>query len=130
MNVTVLRNGKAKTIDVTIGELPDEMTDRSAPEDGETLEEYGIRAQPLTPEIAEQLGIEERHGVVVTDIAIGSPADEAGLRRGDVILEANRLPVKTLADLHDQLSVDTEKGTLLLVRRGETTLFVALKPLE
>ncbi len=130
VNVTVLRNGKAKTISVIIGELPDEFTDHPAPEDGEELEEHGIRAQALTPEIAEQLGIEDLHGVVVTDIAIGSPADDAGLRRGDVILEANRQPVKSLGDLHDQLSADTEKGTLLLVRRGETTLFVALKPLE
>ena len=54
--------------------------------------------QTLTPELAENLGVERGvKGVVVTQVEPGGPAGEAGLRRGDVILEVNRKPVKDAA---------------------------------
>jgi len=127
VDVLVLRNGKQKTLRVSIGELEEDALAEASPSDMQELEDLGIRAQTLTPEIAEQLGVEEEHGVVVTDVGPASPADQAGLRRGDVILEANRQPVHSVGDLREQLA-ESEKGALLFVRRGEMTLFVSLKP--
>ena len=80
----------------------------------------------MTPEIAEQLGLDDANGVVVTAVAPGSPAEEAGMRRGDVILEVDRYEVKNTAQLQEKLE-ESDDGTLLLVKRGDATLFVPLK---
>jgi serine protease Do len=87
---------------------------------------FGLRVQDVTPELAEQLGLEEPTGVVVTAVASGSPAEEAGLRRGDVILEVDRYEVKNSAELQERLE-EADEGTLLLVKRGDATLFMPLK---
>jgi serine protease Do len=66
--------------------------------------------------------------LVVTDVEPGSAADEAGLREGDVITQVNRRPVKTLADYNREMArSQKDKSVLLLVRRGEGSLFLALK---
>ena len=86
--------------------------------------------QNLTPEIAESLGIDPKtKGVVVAGVEPGSPADDAGLQRGDVILEVNRQPVEN-EDAYKKAVKKVEKGksVLLLVRRGDNTIFLALKP--
>ena len=87
---------------------------------------FGMRVQDVTPEIAEQLGLEQPSGVVVVQVEAGSPAAEAGLRRGDVILEVGQAPVEGAEDLRSQLD-EAGKGVLLFVRRGEVTSYVALK---
>jgi serine protease Do len=59
----------------------------------------------------------------------GSPAEDAGLRRGDVVLEVNRKPVGTVDKYSEEMKKTAEgKSVLLLVRRGENTVFLALKP--
>ena len=85
--------------------------------------------QTLTPEIAENLGLEETKGVVVSAVESGSAADEAGIRRGDVILEVNRQAVEDAEGYKSALKkVEKGKNVLFLVRRGENTIFLALKP--
>jgi len=128
LKVLVLRDGKEKTLQVTIGKLQEqEVAQEQAPSGAENLEEFGISAQKLTPEIAEQLGIPEKEGVLITDIAGGSTAEEAGLMRGDVVLEANRVAVHNPNELREQIRA-SKNGALLYVRRGDVTLFLALKP--
>jgi serine protease Do len=82
--------------------------------------------QELTPELGQQLGIEGTKGVIVTRVEPDSPADEAGIRRRDVILEVNQRPVASVKDFRSALG-ETSKGALLLVRRGEAEIFVAVK---
>ena len=62
-----------------------------------------MQVQTLTPEVAKKLEIKADHGVVVTDVQSGSPAERAGLAPGMVIVEANRKPVKTPDDLNQAL---------------------------
>ncbi len=62
---------------------------------------------------------------MITQIAGGSPAQEAGLRRGDVILEVDQQAVPDAA--HFQRMLRGKEKALLLVRRGEATVFIALK---
>ena len=84
----------------------------------------------MTPEIAESLGLDpETKGVIVSGVEPGTSAGDAGLRRGDVILEVNRQPVENLEAFYAKMA-DRKKGKslLLLVRRGESTVFLALKP--
>jgi serine protease Do len=126
VKLKVLRDKAHVDLDVTIAELQDEDTQVARGGDSEKL---GLTVQTLTPEIAENLGVEETKGVVVTAVESGSAADEAGIRRGDVILEVNRVAVDD-ADAYKGALKKVEKGknVLFLVRRGDNTIFLALKP--
>ncbi|MGH7820881.1 MAG: DegQ family serine endoprotease, partial [Candidatus Binatia bacterium] len=127
VKVRVIRGKSEKAFEVKIGELKDEEVAVSTPEESEAM---GLTVQNLTPEIAESLGIDRTtRGVVVTAVEPGSPADDAQLRRGDVILEVNRESIKD-ADAFRKAVKGSEKGksVLLLVKRGDSTIVLALKP--
>ncbi len=124
VDVVVIRDGKKKTLQVKVGTLQEE-TIAGRPGGGVEPGAFGIAVQDLTPEVAEQLGVEEDQGVVVTGVQPGSPAEEAGIRRGDVILEVNQSEVAD-SDAFLEALEDAEKA-LLLVRRGESSIFVAMK---
>jgi serine protease Do len=65
--------------------------------------------------------------MVVTAVEAGSPAEREGLRRGDVILEVNEQPVTNLEDFTAVQNRHTRRDSvLLLIRRSETNLYVAL----
>ncbi len=126
--LVVLRGGEEKTLEVELGKL-DEGQQVAAAEGGPGEEKgpeaFGMRVQPLTPELAEQLSIDETEGVVVSAVESGSAADEAGLRRGDVILEVDQQPVAGIAAF--EKATQGRDKALLLVRRADATIFVAVK---
>ncbi|OGQ25039.1 MAG: peptidase [Deltaproteobacteria bacterium RIFCSPHIGHO2_02_FULL_60_17] len=125
VRLKVLRDKKEVMLTVAVGELKEEEVVASAKEKGE----LGLTVQRLTPQIAESLGLDRAEGVVITAVEPGSPGDDAGLRRSDVILEIDRKPVRNLADYRKVIAESKKgKGILFLVRRGENTLFLALKP--
>jgi len=124
VKVKVVREGKELVLSVAIGELKEEEVLASV----EKKENLGLTVQRVTPQIAESLGLDRAEGIVVSSVEPGSPGDEAGLRRGDVILEINRNRIRDLRDFRNEIAkIKNGKGLLLLVRRGETTLFLALK---
>jgi serine protease Do len=124
--VTVIRDNKRVPVTVRIGELKDEEVVASA-EPGK----LGLTVQNVTPELAESLGLRRSEGVVVTSVDPQSPAAEAGIQRGDVILEANRTRIANAAVLRKVLE-NTKPGesTLFLIKRGGNNLFLALKQPE
>jgi len=124
--MVVLRDGKRKSLDVHVDamEEPKEATIAAA-EQG-SASQYGLLVQDLTPEIAKNLGVEEDHGVVITGVAPGSPAAQAGLRREDVILEVDKEEIRGVEELEKSLA-SAEGGALLLVRRGDATVFIPIK---
>ena len=125
VRMKVLRDKKEVFLTVSVGELKEEEVAAAVPEKGE----LGMTVQRLTPQIAESLGLEKADGVVVTAVEPGSAADEAGIRRGDVILEVDRKPIRNLDEYKKSISgMRKGKGVLFLVRRGDNTLFLALKP--
>jgi serine protease Do len=125
VRMKVLRDKKEVLLNVAVGELKEEEVEATVPEKGE----LGLTVQRLTPQIAESLGLEKADGVVVTAVEPGSAADEAGIRRGDVILEVDRKPIRNLEEYRKSITgIRKGKGVLFLVRRGESTLFLALKP--
>jgi serine protease Do len=126
VKLVVLRDGKRKTFKVEVGTLADEETLAAHVEPDEGAAAFGLRVQDLTPEIAEQLGVEDDTGVLVTSVDPGSPAGEAGLRRGDVILEVDRTEVSSASEFQKRLGAADDRA-LLLVRRGDATIFVPLK---
>ncbi|HEX6769004.1 MAG TPA: DegQ family serine endoprotease, partial [Candidatus Binatia bacterium] len=125
VRMTVVREKKSVVLSVAVGELKDEEVVASAPEKGE----LGLTVQRLTPQIAESLGLEKSEGVVVSAVEPGSAADEAGIRRGDVLMEIDRRPIRNLDEYRKSIAaIKKGRGVLFLVRRGESTLFLALKP--
>jgi serine protease Do len=122
VQLKISRNGKDLTLPLTVGELKDREVVASA-EKGE----LGLSVQPVTPAVAEELGLARAEGVVISDVEPGSSADDAGLQRGDVITEVNRRPVHNLADYNRAMERTDSKSVLFLVKRGDNNLFLALK---
>jgi len=99
VKATVIREKKELTLEVEIGERPEDLEKvAAAAEPGATAGWRGVTVEEINPQNAQRFRIEEKSGVVITDIKPGSPADEAGLMVSDVILEMDKQPVKNLAD--------------------------------
>jgi serine protease Do len=119
----VIRDGKEISLPIGVGEMKENEVVTSGAEGG-----LGLAVQPVTPEIAQSLGLERAEGVVITEVTPGSAADEAGLRAGDLISQINRRPVKNLADYNREMAGGEKgKSVLLLVKRGQESVFLALK---
>jgi serine protease Do len=105
-------------IAVTIGEPPAMRTAEAAPEilegDGARL---GIAVAPLSPELRAQLGLPDGlEGLAISGVQPGSPAAEAGLARGDVVVEAAGAPVREVEALRQAASAAEEGDRPLLLR--------------
>ncbi|HLK11264.1 MAG TPA: DegQ family serine endoprotease [Candidatus Binatia bacterium] len=127
VTLKIIRDKKEQTFSVKIAELKEEEVAQGG---GGTSEGLGLTVQTLTPDIADNLGLDRNlKGVVVTDVDPNGPASDAGIRRGDVVLEVNRTPVKD-ADAYRKALRASGKGksVLFLVRRGDNTIFLAVKP--
>ena len=128
--ITLLRNGKRKTVTVTVAKREDEQLVVS--EDSGRSESMGIQVAEITPERARQFGLEKREkGVLVVDVQSGSRADEAGLRTGDIIKEVNHERVSDLDDFRKAMRKATKKkkGIQMLVkRRNHGFKVVKIKP--
>jgi serine protease Do len=127
--VKLVRKKQERTVRVSVGDMPEEPRQSSAgePSGGE----LGLAVQELTPEIARQLSLPDTPGMVVADVEEGGPADEVGMRRGDLILEVNRQKVTNIQDFQAALGHPTDtKSVLFLIRRGDSTVYVALQPGE
>ncbi len=123
VGVKVLRDGGERTLTVRIGKLAEKSA--AVAEQGSDL---GLTVSEITPATAKKLSLKQEKGVVVTAVKPGSPADEAGLRQGDVILEVNRIPVTTLAAYNEALGQAEEgRNALFLVQRGEMRRFFVAK---
>jgi len=126
VDVVVLRDGKRKTVKATVGKLEEPEVEQAASEPEKGPAEFGLAVQDLNPEIAQQLGLDSTDGVLITAVQPGSPADDAQLRRGDVILEVDRSAVRNVGELRKRLEA-ADEGALLLIRRGDSTIFVPIK---
>jgi Do/DeqQ family serine protease len=125
--LTLLRNGKEQTVDVTLAELQPSRTSGDDTGEAGSGSGYGLSVEPLTRESARQLGITATSGVVVTNVASGSRAADAGLRQGDVIEQVDGNPVSSPDALRSALDKQTGAPALLLVHRGEATVFMTIE---
>jgi len=117
----VWRDQRERTVEVKLREAPGERQ----------ASVLGLQVRPVTAEMAAELGLRSAEGVVVVAVDQGGPAAEAGLRRGDVIVEVNRRPVTTLADFERLTREADSNGRLALamrVQRGGASLYIALAP--
>jgi serine protease Do len=113
----VIRNGRAEKMDLTVGEYHKDQEVAAATSDESGHPRLGIAISDLTPDVRQQLNLPtDVKGVAVAQVQPGSPAEDAGLTGGDVILEINRKPV-TSADQfrNDVKQAPADKDMLLLV---------------
>lgn len=125
-DVQILRDGKRMTLKVTVREQPSEYgmdrvprrfrgPDRAVP-DSQSFAKLGIQAETLTPNIARELGVDVKEGVVITQVKPDSPAALAGLRKGTIIIEANRQKVRNVSELREAVEAKPlSQGVLLRV---------------
>ena len=114
----VIRDGKSLTVPVTlesINKKSEEASARGSETHGKAR--WGVGLENLTPDLREQLQLpNDVKGVVVTNVVPGSPADNAGISRGDVILEVNRHQVQSADDVKRELgNVPADKDAMVLL---------------
>jgi serine protease Do len=128
--VEVIRDGKNKRLTVKLGELDGGTVVASQPSEAPKSNPYGLTVQELTDSIASQLDLDNDGGVVISQVDPESLAAEAGLQRGEVILEVDYKVVSNVRQFEKALkNADSEKGPLLYVRhRGGASTFVPLPP--
>ena len=126
VSVKVLRGGNVVDREVKIGQLEEQKEEVAS---ASTRKPLGMTVQNITPEIAKGLGLKSETGVVVASVVPGSPAAKADIRSGDVIQQVNKKPVKDVEDFKQKIENAKDQETiLLLIQRGENTLFAALTP--
>jgi serine protease Do len=119
--VRYLRGGAPATTEIAIGEQP-------KLEGAEFESEFGVHVQEITARLARTHRLASRLGAFVTFVADGSPAREAGLRVGDVIVRIEERSVENVDDFRAAVgSVDGERRFLLQARRGEELRFILVK---
>ena len=131
VNVEVIRGTKHLTIPVTIGELKDTEL-ANARGDEQPGSGWGLQVGEITPDIAREFNLQSDKGVVVRQVKPDSPGAEAGLQQGDVILEVNHDKVNSLQEFMAKAkdAKNQKKSALLLVQRGNMTLYTVIKPDE
>ena len=123
--VEVIRDGKKMRFEVRIKELKEEDEAPITDDQGVKL---GMVVQDLTPELARHFGLSETSGVVVTQVENGSPAAEAGIRAGSIILEVDRQPIRDLKNLQRKIeSYEAGDAILFLVKYQGNTIFITVK---
>ncbi|HAW46695.1 MAG TPA: serine protease [Roseovarius sp.] len=139
VRVVVFRDGKTKTLKVTLGrrEVAEGSIPVAQPGKPEAPQEksmMGLTLKPLDDELRAQLELDATAtGLVVTEVDEMSEAYEKGLRAGDVITEAGQQKVASISDLDARIAEAREAGRkslLLLVRRAGEPRFVALNIAE
>src|SRR5205807_1234471 len=130
VSLELMRDGKTLTVPVTV----DALHSRDGHAGGSSSTEHGkarwgIGLSNLTPELRQQIQLpSDVHGVVITNVQPGSPADNAGLGRGDVIVEVNRHKVETSAEVQRELgNVGPGQDALVLVWSNGGSTFRVLR---
>jgi len=129
-NIVVSRDSSEKTLSVKLDEAKSKRGDRRDSEsDSEDKSALGVSVAPLTPELADRIGVPKTaRGVVVEDVNPDGRAADAGIRSGDVIEQVNRQPVQSVDDLRAAIRRSGDKPVLLLINRQGSDVFVTVRP--
>ncbi len=135
--VVVWRDGKEVTLDVTVGEMPEDQKlaaaspDKPAPAAKTVdLTSLGLRLSAISAETRDKFKLPaDQKGVLITDVVSGTPAAERGLKPGDVIVEVQQEEVATPSDVSDKVEKvrrANRKSVLMLVQSGDGLHWVPL----
>lgn len=133
VSLTIMRDGKEQEIKATLDESMSEGIKGGGTDEGgnsgKSNSKLGFDLQPLTPDIAKRLELPaDTKGLVVTDVDPQGAAADAGIAKGDVVLEVNRQAVASFDDVKSALDKAGDKSSLLLIARGGRTIYVTVQP--
>jgi serine protease Do len=129
IHLEIARDGKTLNVPVTLEPL-NSKPDHEVAQSGNGKGRWGLSLANLTPDIRNQIQLPENvHGAVVQDVRSGSPADNAGLQPGDVIVSVNRKPTTSASDAANELGgVGSGQDALVLVWSNGGNSFRVLHP--
>jgi serine protease Do len=123
--VRIVREGQERNLEIVPGERKDL---REIAAGGKLVDQMGMTLQEITPEMARNLGLPDKGGLVITKVNPNSPADEGGLKSGDIILNINRTKIQAMKDFTDELTRSAKAETImLLIKREDHTMFVTIR---
>ncbi len=135
IKITVLREGQPVELNVTLDEFESDTASNvqqpgAAPNSAEPSSgKLGLTLQPVTPQVAKELNLTNANeGVVVTAVDDSGPGAEAGITRGDIILEVNRRSVSSAEQVQTALEAAGARPILLLITRSGQTAYVTVRP--
>jgi serine protease Do len=130
IQLDVMRNGHPETMDITVGEYHKNQEVAASAKDESGHARLGIAISDLTPDVRQQLQLgSDVQGVAVAQVQPGSPAEDAGLSSGDVIMEVNRKPVTSAEQFrNDVKQLPADKDMLLRVWANGGTTFRVVHP--
>ncbi len=136
MKLTVLREGQPVELTATLDEFdtetetagntqqPGANPDEAKPANGK----LGLTLQPLTPQVAKELGLtNENEGVIVTAVDESGAGAEAGISKGDVILEVNRKAVNSVESVQAALETTGNRPIIVLINRRGQTVYITVR---
>ncbi|MDD5014094.1 MAG: trypsin-like peptidase domain-containing protein [Atribacterota bacterium] len=128
-NIEVVRNGETISFIVKIGEMPTvENEGTETPKEKVFSVQTGLKVEPVTKEIAQELGLPWVKGLVISEVILGSSADDMGLQQGDIVLEANRTEISSIEEWEKVINkLEPGDTLLLLVFRNQHTYYVPIK---
>lgn len=125
--ITVIRGGKEKNLYIIIKQMPEELGEVSVvsqPEESWT----GLDVKNISEDIASRLGIKDTEGVIVTDISSEGAAEEAGIKKGDIIREIDSQKILDLSDYNTAIkSIKDKNSAVFLIRRGKYSTYVIIR---
>jgi serine protease Do len=129
--MSVWRKGAARDLQVTVAEMAQEQQaarrGEPTPRPATPANALGLTVSDVPAERLKELGV---RGAVQVD-AVDGPAASAGLRAGDLILAMDNVDVSNARQFNDQVAkLDRKKNVALLVRRGDATQFVIVRPAD
>ena len=123
VNLKILRNGDFKTVTVSVTERKEEVAAKKPDESNK--KDLGMSVAQITKQLASDMDLSKNEGVVITAVEQNSVAAEAGLRKGDIILDIDRKPVKTIKEFSKTVSEFKAGETIFIrVQRGVYTTFL------
>jgi len=137
IKLSIVRDGNPMEITATLDEFNvdakkaenQQDDDENGPSNNTENGKLGLTLQPFTPQVAKQLGLAaDSGGLVVMDVDPSGPAADAGISRGDVILEVNKKAVNSVGDIQSAMEKSNGKPVLLLVNSRGRTVYLTVRP--
>lgn len=128
VSVTIVRDGERMTKRVTLVTFPDDEQQASTPEEEQPAAWLGIAVRGLTAD--ERKAAKASGGVLVERIDSGSAAAEAGIERGDIVLEVGKIKIGGMSDYNRAVRQlkGSSKAVLFRINRGGSVLYIAVEP--
>lgn len=123
LRLKVNRQGKIIDLKLRVGSMPEEKKKTSE----RPVERLGLHVQNLDPDHAQKLGYKEEKGVLVSRVDPNTPAAQAAIQPGSLIMAVNRNKVNNVSEFSQEIENAADEGrVLLMVRKGEMVRFIPL----